>query len=953
MPSPVNLPYSGVPGGNLYEREESAHDNPTPSMHIQTPPDAFGGNIAEATQHLGQVSEQAGQELFDRAYAMQELHAHANVETSLADATNAMQDRLVQHKMLEGNAAQVALPSLQDDIDKIRTGATKGMSPYEIQLYDAGSRRAAGQAKFSAATWSAQQGKVYQTGAADATINASIRGMALDPNNTADSIAKINQAVDQKSDLMGLPANDPQRDMMRKTTVDTAVQTQLHAMAREDPIKALATYNSAIKSGALFTNEAMNLKGTLENLASERGARDAAQGSMSGAVPPIAQGPPPPASFFESRVAPGHGAIDVKDLQPGFSAPLSRAVEDAEKATGDKVQFTSGFRTYGEQAALAADAPGSGRVGPAAAPGTSMHERGLAADIAPGPARDYIMQHAAEYGLGTVKNDPEHVELARATGTSPQVHTIGAADRVAGGGVLGVLINAESRGQNIVSGTDSDSHGLKASQGGNASEISQGYFQIQNHPGGTWSIYAQKAGVDLSKYPSPRSAPYDVQWQVAQTIPVNQWGPRTQQMLAASGYKPLPGETLGQMNARYGGSTVQGQGVTPVNLDSTTVYHSTVTPEQSADRPLADVLQDAMARLDPSVAAIPGVREKVEAQVETQYARNEKITADTNKHDMQTIAGGLYGPSNPSSLGDLRAISPEVGAAVERLMHNNPEAIPKIQEAMNKNAKGDVPQTPERLKKYAELKTMASVQPEEFAKQDLLSAGLPMAWTKELVDAQVKGEGKTPYDPNLAAALRQPGIADQIQTLGIDPKTPDYNTLAAELGDEMKQFQTDNKRPPNAKEREEIATRLLQDKAIDGGLWDKFKGAFGYGPSTEKFFRMQAPADWANQMKARVETEQGYTPTPMEINRVWNQMQYQKEYGSAGGKAESKIQLPQQPKGTGAALDKAASIPTALPKAGVDTDLPGPNHIPNWGPWHAGGTPTGPIIPGYVPKGNK
>jgi hypothetical protein len=96
---------------------------------------------------------------------------------------------------------------------------------------------------------------------------------------------------------------------------------------------------------------------------------------------------------------------------------------------------------------------------------------------------------------------------------------------------VGALVGQESGGQNIVSKTDKDSQGRTLAQGGNPSEISQGYFQIQNHPGGTWATYARQAGVDLSHYPTPRSAPLDVQWNVASRIPIGQWGHDTKAML--------------------------------------------------------------------------------------------------------------------------------------------------------------------------------------------------------------------------------------------------------------------------------------------------------------------------------------------------------------------------------------------------------------------------------------
>ena len=115
------------------------------------------------------------------------------------------------------------------------------------------------------------------------------------------------------------------------------------------------------------------------------------------------------------------------------------------------------------------------------------------------------------------------------------------------------LVKQESGGgQNIVSNTDKDSRGLTLKQGGNPNEISQGYFQIQNHPGGTWDTYARQAGVDINKYPTPRSAPLDVQWQVAQKIPIGQWGPATKAILRQKFGNFDPNMPFGQVAAQFG-----------------------------------------------------------------------------------------------------------------------------------------------------------------------------------------------------------------------------------------------------------------------------------------------------------------------------------------------------------------------------------------------------------------
>jgi hypothetical protein len=117
---------------------------------------------------------------------------------------------------------------------------------------------------------------------------------------------------------------------------------------------------------------------------------------------------------------------------------------------------------------------------------------------------------------------------------------------------IDALVKQESGGgQNIISRTDMDSQGRTLAQGGNPNEISQGYFQIQNHPGGTWDTYARQAGVDLNKYPTPRSAPLAVQWQVAQRIPIGQWGAATKAILRQKFGQFDPNMPFGQVASRF------------------------------------------------------------------------------------------------------------------------------------------------------------------------------------------------------------------------------------------------------------------------------------------------------------------------------------------------------------------------------------------------------------------
>ena len=105
-------------------------------------------------------------------------------------------------------------------------------------------------------------------------------------------------------------------------------------------------------------------------------------------------------------------------------------------------------------------------------------------------------------------------------------------------------MDIESGNKNIVSSVDKDSKGLTLAQGGNPSEISQGYAQIQT---ATWRDFAKQAGVDVNQYPTATSAPREVQLQVASVIPLNRFGPRTQTLLR-SRFGPLDtNQTVGAL----------------------------------------------------------------------------------------------------------------------------------------------------------------------------------------------------------------------------------------------------------------------------------------------------------------------------------------------------------------------------------------------------------------------
>jgi hypothetical protein len=91
---------------------------------------------------------------------------------------------------------------------------------------------------------------------------------------------------------------------------------------------------------------------------------------------------------------------------------MRAALARAEQLLGQPVPVTSGFRSREKQAALYADR--ATNPYPVAAPGTSMHERGLAVDV-PADFVPRLLAVAPKAGLchPYPVDDPIHFEVCR------------------------------------------------------------------------------------------------------------------------------------------------------------------------------------------------------------------------------------------------------------------------------------------------------------------------------------------------------------------------------------------------------------------------------------------------------------------------------------------------------------------------------------------------------------
>lgn len=108
--------------------------------------------------------------------------------------------------------------------------------------------------------------------------------------------------------------------------------------------------------------------------------------------------------------------------------------------------------------------------------------------------------------------------------------------------ILDTIAQVESGNRNIPNTT-----------AGTSSGQAQGFFQITT---GTWNQFAPVAGVDLGQFPTPLSAPRDIQAQVASSIPLSRWAPSTVQAVTSQFGSVDTSLPVGVLGAGGGQSTL-------------------------------------------------------------------------------------------------------------------------------------------------------------------------------------------------------------------------------------------------------------------------------------------------------------------------------------------------------------------------------------------------------------
>lgn len=287
------VPYSGVPS-------VAPGGEPTPRYTADTPIGAFGGASAAALGTLGKQIEGAGNEVFQRGIAMQDLYNHSEAQEADAKYMQAAGDLHANYSALAGKAAVDAYPKYITDLQDARKGIRDGLSNnMSAKLYDSQSLSTMGRTVFNGAGHAATENKKYALGASSARV-AAISDQTLsqpqDEKAFQEGLATSEREVRAQGSLAGI--GDEATDQAVSQTRSQLWSQRITGLAKSAPLQAGVMLDDAVKSGGLRGQDIAKVTNIVQQARNTVGARMISHDVSSGTTPRW-----------------GEGTVDIKQAQ--------------------------------------------------------------------------------------------------------------------------------------------------------------------------------------------------------------------------------------------------------------------------------------------------------------------------------------------------------------------------------------------------------------------------------------------------------------------------------------------------------------------------------------------------------------------------------------------------------------------------------------------------------------
>lgn len=196
------VPYTGIP--DVSPRQQGA-----PEMRIATPEAAFGGATAAATQRLGGALEGAGNELFQRALAMQDLANSTEANEANVKFMIEAGKLHADYGALQGQDAVRAYPKFTQDLQDLQKRISASTSnPMSRRMFDQESRSTMARTIFNAAGHAATQNKEAAIGTARAQMDLDTKASEDNPDDDVLFQDKLNRVRDGARFVAGMHGYD-------------------------------------------------------------------------------------------------------------------------------------------------------------------------------------------------------------------------------------------------------------------------------------------------------------------------------------------------------------------------------------------------------------------------------------------------------------------------------------------------------------------------------------------------------------------------------------------------------------------------------------------------------------------------------------------------------------------------------------------------------------------------
>lgn len=228
-----NVPYTGVP-------TVAPQDTPIPRYEAQVSPEMFGANIGNALQNLGKTEEGAGNEIFARGIAMQDLNNHAESQAATAKFMEAAGDIHAKLGAMQGkDAVDYYANGFKTDLETARKGLRDGLSNSMSQkLFDAESLSTVGRTMFNGAGIAASANKQYAISSVESEIKnqTDLAATSSNPIDVDAAKKRISALTMQRGQLKGQDSASVDEDTkVINSSLDFNV---IKYLARTEPSKA-------------------------------------------------------------------------------------------------------------------------------------------------------------------------------------------------------------------------------------------------------------------------------------------------------------------------------------------------------------------------------------------------------------------------------------------------------------------------------------------------------------------------------------------------------------------------------------------------------------------------------------------------------------------------------------------------------------------------------------------